>query len=80
MSNKFWRQTESVSKPTFEKNYEIVKKAHKKKEEEEKIQLHIQKLLDLLNSYESKTKTIYNASELICKLPRKPDSLEVDKK
>jgi len=56
---------ESVSKPTFEKNYEIVKKAHKKKEDEEKIQLHIQKLLDLLNSYESKTKTIYNARELI---------------
>ena len=56
---------ESVSKPTFEKNYEIVKKAHKKKEEEEKIQLHIKNLLDILNSYESKTKTIHNARELI---------------
>lgn len=56
---------ESVSKPTFEKNYEIVKKAHKKKEEEEKIQLHIKNLIDLLNAYESKTKTIHNARELI---------------
>lgn len=56
---------ESVSKPTFEKNYEIVKKAHKKKEEEEKIQMHVKNLIDLLNSYESKTKTIHNARELI---------------
>lgn len=56
---------ESISKPTFEKNYEIVKKAHQKKEEEKKIQLHIRKLLDLLNSFENKAKTNVNARELI---------------
>ena len=56
---------ESISKPTFEKNYEIVKKAHKKKEEEKKNNLHIEKLLDLLNSFESRSKTIANAKELI---------------
>lgn len=56
---------ESVTKPTFEKNFEIVKKAYEKKKEQEKLQQHIEKLFVLLNLFESKAKTIANARELI---------------
>jgi hypothetical protein len=56
---------ESVTKPTFEKNFEIVKKAYEKRKEEEKLQQHIEKLSVLLNLFESKAKTIANARELI---------------
>jgi hypothetical protein len=48
---------ESVSKQIFEKNYDIVKKADEKK--------HFDKLISLLDSFESKSKTIVNARELI---------------
>jgi hypothetical protein len=48
---------ESVSKQTFEKNYDIVRKVDEKK--------HFDKLISLLNSFESKAKTIANAKELI---------------
>jgi len=56
---------ESVSKRTFEKNFEIVKKEDEKRQEQEKNQRHIEKLFVLLNSFESKAKTIYNARQLI---------------
>ncbi|MDR3118129.1 MAG: hypothetical protein LBU44_01690 [Mediterranea sp.] len=56
---------ESVSKQTFEKNYEIVKKADEKEKVQDKIQNHINKLIALINSFESKAKTIANARELI---------------
>jgi hypothetical protein len=49
---------ESVSKQTFENNYEIVKKAENNKQ-------HIDKLFTLLNSFDDKAKTIANARELI---------------
>ena len=56
---------ESLKKPTFEKNFEIVKKSHEKKKEEEKIQFHKEKLLTSLQSFESKPQTTANARELI---------------
>jgi hypothetical protein len=48
---------ESVGKKTFEDNYKIVKQADERK--------HIDKLLTLLDSFDSKAKTIANAKELI---------------
>jgi hypothetical protein len=48
---------ESVNKKTFEDNYKIVKKADERKFSD--------KLLELLNSFENKAKTIANAKELI---------------
>lgn len=56
---------ESVSKQTFEKNYEIVKKADEKEKIQDKLQNQIDKLIALVNSFESKSKTIVNARELI---------------
>ena len=55
----FSLEIESVSKQTFEKNYEIVIKSFKKN--------HIDKLIALLNSYENKPKNISNAKELLYK-------------
>lgn len=57
---------ESVSKQTFENNYQIVKKADEKIKSKVKVQQYIDKLLELLNSFENKTKTIANAKDLIC--------------
>jgi hypothetical protein len=48
---------ESITKKTFENNYKIVKQAEEKK--------HFDKLLAFLDSFESKTKTVSNARELI---------------
>jgi hypothetical protein len=56
---------ESVSKQTFEKNFEIVKKADEKEKRQDKLQNQIDKLIALVNSFESKSKTIVNARELI---------------
>lgn len=56
---------ESVKKPTFEKNYEIVKREHERKQEQKNFQKHIDKLYSLINSFEKKEKTIANARELI---------------
>lgn len=55
----FSLEIESVSKQTFEKNYEIVIKAYEK--------THIDRLITLLNSFENKSKTISNAKELLYK-------------
>ena len=56
---------ESVSKRTFEKNYEIVKKADEKRREQKKLQQYIDKLNTIVDSFEKKSKTISNARELI---------------
>lgn len=56
---------DSVSKRTFEENFKIVKKADEKERIQDKLQLQIDKLIALVNSYESKSKTIANARELI---------------
>ncbi|MDR1594731.1 MAG: hypothetical protein LBS43_09680 [Prevotellaceae bacterium] len=56
---------ESVSKQTFENNYQIVKKADEKIKSKVKVQQYIDKLLELLNFFENKAKTIANAKELI---------------
>ncbi|KAA6335944.1 hypothetical protein EZS27_015876 [termite gut metagenome] len=49
---------ESVGKQTFENNYKTVKQADERRK-------HIDKLHNILNSFESKAKTIANARELI---------------
>lgn len=56
---------ESVSKQTFEKNYEIVKKADERGKIQNLLQGQIDKLITLVNSFESESKTIANARELI---------------
>lgn len=57
--------TESVNKQTYEKNYKIVKTADEKEKVQDKIQNQINKLIALINSFESKPKTVANGRELI---------------
>jgi hypothetical protein len=56
---------ESASKPTFQKNLDIVKKADNKRNQQEKIQLQIGKLFTLLKTFEGCVKSISNAQKLI---------------
>lgn len=57
---------ESIKKPIFEKNYEIVKNAFNKTKEEKKIQAHVEKLLALIHNFENKESFIEDARQLIC--------------
>lgn len=56
---------ESASKPTFQKNFDIVKKANNKRNQQEQIQFQIDKLFTFLKTFESGVKSISNAQQLI---------------